>query len=141
MQLQTITSFIASLSPALLAVNILGASFVLAAVVVAILYKRRADEYERKFEKCSEDLSRTSQTMFQKNIELMDANRSLNDMLDTKKIFMDIFAHQLRTPLSAINWSTSALADMVAGNRDGEENISIIQNRINAIRRLADSVL
>ncbi len=95
----------------------------------------------RELKKCQANLDHTSKTMFQKNLELIEANKNLNELNDIKKIFIETFSHQIRTPISAIKWSACSILDEIDNKKEIKENINIIKDRAEKINYLSNKFL
>lgn len=132
---------ITNISIEFLAIAGIAAGFLLAALVAALLYRRRIKVLLRKLNRCNDDLEGTSRIMFQKSLELMETNTRINELLAMKNIFMTVFAHQLRTPFTAIKWSLQELAEELRDNEEARRHTVIILERVAIMGNLIENIL
>lgn len=66
-------------------------------------------ERTRELEQRVQDLDRTAKLLVKRDFEFMQANEFLREMDEAKSRFVSIAAHQLRTPLSGVEWTLQML--------------------------------
>lgn len=133
--------------------TVFSAIFLLAAIiinsaVIALLFSRFqrdqtlcSNETEQKTKKI-EEFDRITRQLVKRELEIARANQRLTELDAAKSDFVSVAAHQLRTPLTGIKWSYTALLDPDTGplNPDqkeiAEKGLSSISNTIDLINDL-----
>lgn len=96
--------------------------------------KKKSSEIQ-EFEKITRQLVR-------RDLELAKANQRLAELDAAKSDFISVAAHQLRTPLTGIQWSYTALLDQKTGPLNEEQRqllekgFSVVKNVINLVNDL-----
>lgn len=130
--------------PAILLFLILMADSVAFAVLFSNFKKGRDifdAESEQKTKKIDE-FDKITRQLVKRDLELARANQRLAELDSAKSDFVSVAAHQLRTPLTGIKWSYTALLDADTGplNPDqkeiAEKGLASISNTIDLINDL-----
>jgi len=90
------------------------------------------------FRKLKEEFSKTTQALFQRETELIQANKKIQELDAIKSEFVSVAAHQLRTPLTGIKWSYLALLEKETGSLNPEQK-KIIEEGLEAIDYAIDT--
>lgn len=89
-----------------------------------------------------EEFDKITRQLVKRELEVARANQKLGELDAAKSDFISVAAHQLRTPLTGIKWSYTALLDKETGplNADqkeiAEKGLSAIDQAINLINDL-----
>ena len=89
-----------------------------------------------------EEFDKITRQLVKRELEVAHANQKLGELDAAKSDFISVAAHQLRTPLTGIKWSYTALLDKETGplNTDqkeiAEKGLSAIDQAINLINDL-----
>lgn len=83
-------------------------SVLLSAVAVVLLWQKN-QALSLRLKTVTEDLSRTSKILIEKNLELVDQNIEQQKLLESKDDFINIVSHQLRTPITEVKWSIDSI--------------------------------
>jgi len=73
------------------------------------------EEANKKLEGINQEFMETTKKLFEREKELTRANKRLQEVDNVKSEFVSVAAHQLRTPLTGIKWSYTALLDKDTG--------------------------
>ena len=95
-------------------------------------------ETERKSSEI-QDFEKITRQLVRRDMELARANQRLAELDVAKSDFVSIAAHQLRTPLTGIKWSYTALLDPKTGSLN-EEQKQLLENGFVAITNTVDLV-
>ncbi|MFH0929888.1 MAG: HAMP domain-containing sensor histidine kinase [Candidatus Moraniibacteriota bacterium] len=129
------------------------AIFLFAIVAVnSILFGSIFSELKRTQESCSaetedkskkiQEFDKITRQLVKRELEVAHVNQKLGELDAAKSDFISVAAHQLRTPLTGIKWSYTALLDKETGplNTDqkeiAEKGLSAIDQSINLINDL-----
>lgn len=126
--------------------------FLIIVAVNSIMFKRIFSELKTTRESCSaetedkskkiEDFDKITRQLVKRELEVARVNQKLGELDAAKSDFISVAAHQLRTPLTGIKWSYTALLDKTTGplNADqkeiAEKGLSAIDQTINLINDL-----
>jgi signal transduction histidine kinase len=118
----------------------------------SMLFKSIFSELKITRESCStetedkskkiEEFDKITRQLVKRELEVAHANQKLGELDAAKSDFISVAAHQLRTPLTGIKWSYTALLDKETGplNSDqkeiAEKGLSAIDQAINLINDL-----
>ena len=118
----------------------------------SILFKSIFSELKTTRESCSadtedkskkiEEFDKITRQLVKRELEVARANQKLGELDAAKSDFISVAAHQLRTPLTGIKWSYTALLEKETGplNADqkeiAEKGLSAIDQAINLINDL-----
>ena len=121
-------------------------------IVSSILFKSIFSELKITRESCSaetedkskkiDDFDKITRQLVKRELEVARTNQKLEELDAAKSDFISVAAHQLRTPLTGIKWSYTALLDKTTGplNADqkeiAEKGLSAIDQSINLINDL-----
>jgi len=131
---------------AILVFFILAANSTILAILVSDFRKGHeslAAETDQKSKKIDE-FDKITRQLVRRDLELARANQRLAELDAAKSDFISVAAHQLRTPLTGIKWSYTALLDPDTGplNTDQQkiasDGLASISNTINLINDLLD---
>ncbi len=92
---------------------------------------KRSDE---ELKKILAQQEKSAQLLVRRDLELMRANKKLQDLDEQKSKFISVAAHQLRTPLSAIRWSLSYLLSERTGKMTEEQETFLRQTYDSTVR-------
>lgn len=95
-------------------------------------------ETERKSSKIQE-FEKITRQLVRRDLELARANQRLAELDAAKSDFISVAAHQLRTPLTGIQWSYAALLDQKTGSLN-EEQKQLLENGFAAIKNVIDLI-
>jgi signal transduction histidine kinase len=95
-------------------------------------------EVKRRTEQLSE-LDKTTKLLVRRDLELLEANRKLQEMDTVKSEFVSVAAHQLRTPLTGVKWSYLALLETDSSSLTGEQR-KIIEDGLKAINHTIELI-
>jgi signal transduction histidine kinase len=95
-------------------------------------------EVKKRTEQLSE-LDKTTKLLVRRDLELLEANRKLQEMDTVKSEFVSVAAHQLRTPLTGIKWSYLALLENDSGSLTGDQR-KIIEDGLKAINHTIELI-
>ncbi len=129
-----------------LAANILLAVFLIASTSILInLFsdfkrgrKSLGEETERKSHEI-EKFDKITRQIVKRELELARANQRLSELDKAKSDFVSIAAHQLRTPLTGIKWSYTALLDEKTGPLNAEQK-ELLESGLAAITGTIDLI-
>jgi signal transduction histidine kinase len=73
------------------------------------------EESNEKLKGTNQEFMETTKKLFEREAELTKANKRLQEVDNVKSEFVSVAAHQLRTPLTGIKWSYTALLEKDTG--------------------------
>lgn len=123
--------------------------FIVVVAVNSILFKSIFSELKVTRESCSaetadkskkiEEFDKITRQLVKRELEVAHANQKLGELDAAKSDFISVAAHQLRTPLTGIKWSYTALLDKTTGplNVDQKE---IAEKGLSAINQSIDLI-
>ncbi|MFA5871832.1 MAG: sensor histidine kinase [Parcubacteria group bacterium] len=95
-------------------------------------------EVKKRTEQLAE-LDKTTKLLVGRDLELLEANRKLQEMDTIKSEFVSVAAHQLRTPLTGIKWSYLALLESDPGSLTADQQ-KIIEDGLKAINHTIELI-
>jgi signal transduction histidine kinase len=95
-------------------------------------------ETEQKSKKI-EDFDKITRQLVKQELELTRANQKLAELDKAKSDFVSVAAHQLRTPLTGIKWSYTALLDADTGSLNPDQK-EIIEKGLASITNTIDLI-
>jgi signal transduction histidine kinase len=109
-------------------------------------------DYQKSLDSCNietqqqskriDDFDQTTRQLIKRELELARANQRLAELDVAKSDFVSVAAHQLRTPLTGIKWSYTALLDPETGPLSAEQKeiaekgLASISNTIDLVNDL-----
>lgn len=124
-------------------------------IVNSVFFALLFSDFKRSLEACGteteqktrkiDEFDKITRQLVKRELEVARANQRLAELDKAKSDFVSVAAHQLRTPLTGIKWSFTALLDPETGalNNDqkelAEKGLASIDNTINLVNDLLNA--
>jgi signal transduction histidine kinase len=118
-------------------------------IVNSILFKSTFSELKITRESCSaetedkskkiEEFDKITRQLVKRELEVAHVNQKLGELDAAKSDFISVAAHQLRTPLTGIKWSYTALLDKETGPLNADQK-EIAEKGFSAINQSIDLI-
>lgn len=95
----------------------------------------RVRERTKELEQRIQELDQTAKLLVRRDFEFMQANEFLREMDEAKSHFVSIAAHQLRTPLSGVEWTLQMLLGGDFGKLQKEQK-NVLKEAYGTLQRL-----
>ncbi len=93
----------------------------------------------RESDKAHEGLTNTSKLLVQRDAQLTRVNEELTHLNEAKSQFISAASHQLRTPISTINWQTERILGGAIGDLTQKQHDTFMQIR-NSVRHMSELI-